>query len=99
MAKPPKLAEVARRISEHLHRFEREQTPKSGRFFFANAWEAGSHVGVTYVSYQGKSFLTKADALAYLAWLDAGNRGKHWRVATVGDAERVDSPTCETPRA
>ena len=33
---------------------------------------------MTYVSYQGEASLKKAEAEAYLAWLDAGNVGRHY---------------------
>lgn len=50
------------------------------RFYNASASATGSRVYVSYVSYQGGSYLSKADALKYLAWLDAGNVGKHIKV-------------------
>lgn len=46
----------------------------------ANARRGGSRVMITYVSYQGSDGLTRAEALRYLEWLDAGNVGKHGRV-------------------
>lgn len=79
---PLKLREIATRIQAHLAHIERSQpkdaAPKDGGFYFANAWVAGSRVGVRYVSYQISTFLTKADAIEYLAWLDAGNQGRHY---------------------
>lgn len=79
------IGEIADRIRAHLGRFESD--PKinvpSGNglhpFYLANAWAAGSRVFVTYVSFQGASSLTKTQAALYLAWLDAGNVGKHWK--------------------
>lgn len=88
-----KLDEIAKRISTHLKRFEadkdginatRVQTNYRGQesrlppYFLAGAGASGRYVYVTYVNYQGESHLTKAQALRYLAWLDAGNVGKHW---------------------
>lgn len=89
MAKEPNLAEIAARIDEHLKRIERD--PKlnpwdNGKvhgtrpFFHSGAFARGSRVGVMYVSYQGTTHMKKVDALKYLAWLDAGNVGKHWNM-------------------
>jgi hypothetical protein len=84
----PKLGEVADRIYSHLKRIESDPilNPRIGGkngtpvYWNVNARAAGSRVGITYVSYQGERTLTKQEALAYLAWLDAGNVGKHWKV-------------------
>ena len=84
-----KLAEIANRIHAHLRRFEADpkiNVSESGKptgarkYFCTNAYSAGGRVFVIYVTYQGRNSLTKAQALAYLAWLDAGNVGKHYRV-------------------
>lgn len=81
----PKLGEIASRIAAHLVRMAAEETAAAGRgftgkgrrFYEPNAWAAGSRVGIRYVSYQYTTPLTKADAWAYLQWLDAGNVGRH----------------------
>ena len=82
-----KLKEIAEKISAHLARFERDAminkpcpTLKKRPYYFARAFASGNRVGVVYVNYQHHSYLTKADAIAYLDWLDAGNIGDHWRV-------------------
>lgn len=49
----------------------------NSRYWRAASWVAGPKVGVKYISYQHAWKLTKADALAYLGWLDAGNEGTH----------------------
>ncbi len=79
-----KLKEIAEKICTHLKRFERSKKHnptdskyKTRPFFMAYASARGTRVYVTYISYQGQSGLKKADALAYLAWLDAGNVGTH----------------------
>ncbi len=56
--------------------------PREGERQLWNSYATavGRYVFITYVSYQGRSHLTKADAETYLAWLDAGNKGKHFRV-------------------
>ena len=76
----PKLSEIARRIDEHLRRME-EVSPMQARgrggYYHAGARVAGPKVGITYVSYQVTHKVTKTEALAYLAWLDAGNSGRH----------------------
>lgn len=102
-----KLADIAARIYAHLKRFEadhaisrRKWTDGQGRerentlYYHPGARAAGSRVSVTYVTYQGDSCLTKADALAYLAWLDAGNIGTHYewrRVAPQGASQHPSS--------
>lgn len=87
--KQPKIAEIADRIAAHLKRMEKAQpNPGTTRctYYMSNAWAAGSRVGLRYICYQLTTNLTKAEALEYLAWLDAGNQGRHyeWR----RDAER-----------
>lgn len=83
-----KLKELAARISAHLRRFEADRkkinAPHDGRegglrpYYHAEASVAGSYVSVIYISYQHGSHLTKAQAERYLAWLDAGNVGRHF---------------------
>lgn len=76
----PKLDEIARRLAAHLERIEASQPDRgksSCRYWHANAWPAGSRVGVRYISYQMRWCITKAEAWRYLQWLDAGNVGKH----------------------
>ena len=48
------------------------------RYYQAGAHDCGSKVCLQYVSYQLTSKLTKAEALEYLKWLDAGNVGTHY---------------------
>jgi hypothetical protein len=83
--KPLKLAAIAARIYAHLQRFERD--PKinvthpeyrTRPYYMANAGVSGAYVFVRYVSYQGTSNLRRDEALRYLAWLDAGNVGRHY---------------------
>ena len=81
-----KLDEIAKRILAHLKRFEADpvinaRNRKYGTtpYYYSMAYRAGSRVAVCYVTYQGASNLTKDEALKYLAWLDAGNVGRHWR--------------------
>lgn len=87
-ASKPTCKEIAARIDAHLQRFERD--PKINKrigtggdgsirmYWQAGAWASGGWVGVRYIAYQSNSKLTKADAEKYLAWLDAGNAGRHW---------------------
>jgi hypothetical protein len=79
-----KLEEIADRINEHLKRFEADSVinapnpnSKSCPFYQAAAIRNGRYVAVKYVSYQHTSNLTRDEAEKYLAWLDAGNVGKH----------------------
>lgn len=80
------LEKLAARIGEHLEAFEAdpeinklvsaEGTRK--RFYSAGAINRGRFVYVTYITYQGSTALSKKEAEAYLAWLDAGNVGRHF---------------------
>jgi predicted Holliday junction resolvase-like endonuclease len=76
---------LAARISEHLHRFERDlkinaRDPvyRTSPFYCAHASAAGAYVRIVYVTYQGGRNFKREDAEKYLAWLDAGNVGKHY---------------------
>jgi len=79
-----KLNEIAKRITEHLKRFESDPvinpvgTGLRRVYYNAYASDAGSKIRIKYVSYQGGTCLSKSDALEYLAWLDAGNIGTHY---------------------
>jgi len=56
-------------------------------YYGAGAWySGGSKLGVRYISYQSQTFLTRSEAEAYLAWLDAGNVGRHYRSLEGGGA-------------
>jgi len=76
--------DLAKRIDAHLKRFE--QSPKinavrkEGTRSYYNAYAIGDRhrVFVKYVHYQGGSHLSIEDATKYLAWLDAGNVGRHY---------------------
>lgn len=81
--------ELASKINAYLKRFEADKSgvnkpyTDGGRkglvpYYNAGAYAAGGRVLVIYVSYQGRTGLTIAEAEAYLAWLDAGNVGRHF---------------------
>lgn len=78
-----KTQEIAARISKHLKRFEADSTinvkqdVRIDRPYYNATVTAGNGVYVTYISYQGSTRLTRDEAAAYLAWLDAGNVGTH----------------------
>lgn len=86
MAKPTKLADIAKRIDAHLKRFEADPKINKARkgteglhpFYVARAHASGRFVYVTYITYQGNSHINREEAERYLAWLDAGNVGRHW---------------------
>ena len=82
-----KLKEIADKISVHLKRFEDDpviNAPYNGKrlgfhpYYRAGAHSGGRYVYVGYVAYQGSAHLTKDEAERYLAWLDAGNVGRHY---------------------
>jgi hypothetical protein len=72
------LGELARAIDAHLKRIEQEANDPT-RFFHACAGATNRAVQVRYVYYDGGCPLTREQAAAYLAWLDAGNVGRHYR--------------------
>jgi hypothetical protein len=80
-----KNGEIADKIRAHLKRFEADPAINEKRRGLSSYWTAGAgasgrYVYVQYIAYQGSTALSKADALAYLAWLDAGNVGRHYMV-------------------
>lgn len=97
MPKPPTMKELAKRINAHLKAHEAdddwnkyEYVDRKGRLsrlsklYSANATAAGRWVYVVYVSYQGRSHLSRDEAERYLAWLDEGNRGQHFQALREG---------------
>jgi hypothetical protein len=85
-----KLAEIASRIDARLKRFYAMGKPaESGECGPLKMWSpggvsdrfasyyGGSRIAICYVSYQGNSQLTKAEAVAYLEALDNGYVGRH----------------------
>jgi hypothetical protein len=82
-----KLVEIAGRIHTHLTRIEEDpmlnplverRGSKLHMFYSSGAWTSGRFVYVSYVGYQGATHLTRDEAATYLAWLDAGNVGRHY---------------------
>ena len=82
------MKELAAGIDAHLKRFEADpvinaKVERGGsklRPYYgtgAGYW-GGRYLQVQYISYQKPSTLSKAEAEAYLAWLDAGNVGRHY---------------------
>lgn len=79
------IIELAKLITRHLNRFEKDpeinavhEKSKRSPYYEARAYKAGCKLGIVYISYQGRSTLSKADGELYLAWLNAGNVGKHF---------------------
>lgn len=78
-----KLTETAAKIDAYLRLMEvdskRNKRPNGEgvRFWNAGALRGGRFVMVCYIRYQGWRSLTREEAERYLAWLDAGNYGKH----------------------
>lgn len=85
------LTETAKAIDAHLERFARtpeiatrKMTDGKGvervvsLFWNPICYRGGPRAKIRYVSYQYESSLTKAEAERYLAWLNAGNVGRHY---------------------
>jgi hypothetical protein len=92
-----KLKEAAARIDAHLNRFERDPKinkvaqhggMKTREYYGVGAITGGSRVFVTYIRYQGSASLTKAQAEAYLGWLDGGNIGRHYEMEKQNERQR-----------
>lgn len=92
------LKEIAARINEHLKRFENDPKINERRkiygtlpYYYASARQSGRFVYITYVTFQGVSYLNRQQALKYLAWLDAGNVGTHYSMPKVTRAEEMQA--------
>jgi hypothetical protein len=78
-----KLTEIAKRIHTHLRAIEespiRNPPDVQGycQFYKSSATRQGAYVFVVYKEVQGATSMTKAEALAYLQWLDQGYTGTH----------------------
>lgn len=89
------LRDIAAGIDAHLRRFEADPNintlsmKRTLAYYHARARVAGRYVGVMYVSYQDWCRLTRDEAEAYLAWLDAGNVGQHYRITKTGATPSV----------
>jgi hypothetical protein len=81
--------EIGKKIHAHLKRFERDpvinvrKSVEYGTVPYYNVYARGSgktgkYVYITYISYQGHVRLSRDDAEKYLAWLEAGNVGRHF---------------------
>ena len=80
-----KLTEIAARIDAHLKRFEdQEHRLRIGdREWYHSSCEVyGTRLKLHYMTTRELTGFSvkKSDAITYLAWLDAGNVGKHWEV-------------------
>ena len=79
------MKELAAGIAAHLKGFEADPAINVRgrenllRFYNAYCSSGGGRIYVQYISYQGTSHLSKAEAESYLAWLDAGNIGQHYK--------------------
>lgn len=80
-------SDIATRIDAHLRVMEADPVLNAVRemsrlhlrpYYQAGAIACGGRVRVTYVNFQGGMSIPLGDAEAYLAWLDAGNRGTHF---------------------
>lgn len=80
-----KATEIAQRIDAHLKRFEADPAINSlsiygSRLYYrARAWASGGWVCIRYISFHDSDSLRKAAAERYLAWLDAGKVGSHFK--------------------
>jgi hypothetical protein len=81
------LTEVAAKIDAYLKKFEADpkinvklDSRTISPYWQAGAYQVGRFVGIIYVRFQGSFHLKRDEAEKYLAWLDAGNVGKHLRL-------------------
>ena len=89
------LKEIAARIDQHLKRLEAEDTAArkasggNAHYYCAGAWATPTRVSVTYVTYQGSDWLTRAEAEQYLESLDSGSSAKHFQLPSLPQPEPV----------
>lgn len=72
----PTLSEIADRIDEYLNAKKRRKS--RSQLVSVSAWSSGRWVYIQYERYKAISHLSRTEAEKYLAWLDAGNVGKHF---------------------
>ena len=77
------LRDIAQGIDDHLKRMENDpdiNTIIHGMhgFYHPGAYSSSAGVHIKYVVFQGDTRITREQAEAYLAWLNAGNNGTHW---------------------
>lgn len=79
------MKELARRIDEHLKRFELDPAINKKthgglrNYFWAGShYSGGARLTVSYINYQGHPTLTKPEAAKYLQMLDSGFVGRHY---------------------
>lgn len=71
-----KFEEIASKINEHLQRLSQSGQDKVKLYQpFAYYSGKGPKMYVRYVFYWTEDYLSKAEAIEYLSWLDAGNIG------------------------
>ena len=84
------LSPIAEAIDAHLKRFEADPVINAERksggmaltpFYNAGAFAERGCVQVQYIIYNGYTALNATEAVAYLAWLDAGGVGTHYQAA------------------
>jgi hypothetical protein len=76
----PRISEIAARIHSYLKRMEYAQSDRDSKdslYRNASAYRQADYVMVCYRSNHYTFGLTRNNALSYLQWLDAGNRGRH----------------------
>lgn len=87
------LTEIAQEINTYLHQFEADPNiniihdgPHGwSDYYNARAHRSGRYVQIIYISYQTPNNLDRNQAEKYLAWLKAGNKGKHYKSFQKGD--------------
>lgn len=101
----PKLKDIAAKIDAHLKRMEAdpainrpEVVGRRSPFYRSAACVRGTYVKVTYFDHIESEMLDRGEALRYLAWLDAGNNGKHFD-AGIRPGERRAQVAADRARA
>ena len=80
-----KMKELGDRIEAHLKRFESDPAinvvnleSRSRDYYYAYTVSGRKYIRIRYILYHPEYTLTREEAEAYLAWLDAGNVGQHY---------------------
>lgn len=81
-----------RKMVAQLPASERQPHDADADYFHAGASVSGSKVHVCYISYQGASNLTRAEAAHYLFLLDQGKEGRHFELFRESEPPKPADP-------
>jgi hypothetical protein len=89
---------IAKEISCYLSAFEhsananRRDSDGRGMFYGASAVAKGARIGIIYISFQHRTWMTAGEAQKYLSWLQAGWVGTHHAMEQGGGVKMEVQP-------